>query len=117
MQTYIIIKKIKVNYNNSLIPIKNFPQYVDLYIGGRDTTKRIIESSEDRWEYAVALSPRHEFLQVSFVNGNSTYQGGKHVDHIVYQITSKLKGLLETKRKLKDVKPAVIKEKTSHFSK
>lgn len=61
------------------------------------------------WEYIIV--PSDHFEQVSFVNGNSTYQGGKHVDHIVSQITSRLKSLLETKKKLKDVKPNVIKER------
>lgn len=65
------------------------------------------------WEYIVVPSDHYE--QVSFVNGNSTYSGGKHVDHIVYQITSKIKGLLETKKKLKDVKPATIKERLFLF--
>ena len=108
------VKKIKVNYNNSLVPIKNFPQYVDLYIGGRDTTKRIIESSEDRWEYAVALSPRHEFLQVSFVNGICTSKGGKHVDYIMNQIVRKLCDYIEKKKKLK-VNAASIREQLILF--
>jgi DNA topoisomerase II len=108
------VKKIKVNYNNTLVPIKNFPQYVDLYIGGRDTTKRIIESSEDRWEYAVALSPRHEFLQVSFVNGICTSKGGKHVDYIMNQIVRKLCDYIEKKKKLK-VNAASIREQLILF--
>ena len=41
------------------------------------------------WEYAVV--PYHTYEQVSFVNGNSTNNGGKHVDYIVYQIINKLK--------------------------
>ena len=108
------VKKIKVNYNNTLVPIKNFPQYVDLYIGGRGTTKRIIESSEDRWEYAVALSPRHEFLQVSFVNGICTSKGGKHVDYIMNQIVRKLCDYIEKKKKLK-VNAASIREQLILF--
>jgi DNA gyrase/topoisomerase IV subunit B len=65
------------------------------------------------WEYIVVPSDKYE--QVSFVNGNSTFLGGKHVDHIVYQITAKLKSLLETKKKLKDVKPAIIRERLFLF--
>ncbi len=108
------VKKIKVNYNNTLVPIKTFPQYVDLYIGGRDTTKRIHESSDDRWEYAVALSPRHEFLQVSFVNGICTSKGGKHVDYIMNQIVRKLCDYIEKKKKLK-VNAASIREQLILF--
>lgn len=72
-----------------------------------------VNGNEMIWEYAVV--PWDKFEHVSFVNGNSTYQGGKHVDHIVYQIVNKLKILLETKKKLKDVKPAFIREKIFLF--
>lgn len=65
------------------------------------------------WEWIVF--PWAKFEHVSFVNGNSTYAGGKHVDHVMYQITSKIKGLLETKKKLRDVKPALIKERMFLF--
>ena len=71
------------------------------------------ESIEYIWEYAIV--PYSHFEQVSFVNGNSTIQGGKHVDYIMYQIVSKLKTLLETKKKLKDVKPNFIKDKLFLF--
>jgi DNA topoisomerase-2 len=86
-------KKIKVTYNGLTVPVKNFQQYVDMYIGAKDpavtTTQRVYEAPDDggRWEYAVALSPTHEFLQISFVNGICTHKGGKHVDYIMGQIT------------------------------
>lgn len=65
------------------------------------------------WEWAIV--PSDSFEQISFVNGNSTTQGGKHVDFILNQIVSKLKVLLETKKKLKDVKPSLIKERLFLF--
>jgi DNA gyrase/topoisomerase IV subunit B len=65
------------------------------------------------WEYAIV--PHTHFEQVSFVNGNSTYAGGKHVDYLLYQIINKIKNLLETKKKLKDVKPNFIKDKLFLF--
>jgi DNA topoisomerase-2 len=65
------------------------------------------------WEYIVV--PWDNFEHVSFVNGNSTYQGGKHVDYVMYQVINKLKSLLETKKKLKDIKPAMIKERMFLF--
>jgi DNA topoisomerase-2 len=72
-----------------------------------------VGGTEFVWEYIVV--PWDHYEQVSFVNGNSTYQGGKHVDHILYQITNKIKSLLETRKKLKDVKPAIIREKMFLF--
>ena len=108
------IKKIKVMYNNNVIPVKNFQQYIDLYIGGKDSTKRIYESKDERWEYAVAISPTHEFTHVSFVNGICTFKGGKHVDYITGQITRKLCEYIEKKKKIK-VNQSAIKEQLMLF--
>jgi DNA topoisomerase-2 len=71
------------------------------------------EVTEYVWEYAIV--PYSHFEQVSFVNGNSTTQGGKHVDYILYQIINKLKKMLEEKKKLKELKPNFIKDKLFLF--
>lgn len=71
------------------------------------------EFIEYNWEYAIV--PHTHFEQVSFVNGNTTTQGGKHVDYIMYQIVNKLKKMLEEKKKLKDIKPNFIKDKLFLF--
>ena len=111
-------KKIKVTYNGDVIPVKNFQQYIDLYIGAKDAdkpdTKRVYESSSDRWEYAVALSSTHEFVQVSFVNGICCHKGGKHVDYILGQICRKLCDYIEKKKKVK-VNASAIKEQLILF--
>jgi DNA topoisomerase-2 len=107
-------KKIKVSYNNTVVPVKNFQQYMDLYIGSKGDAKRIYEQFDERWEYAVALSPTHEFTQISFVNGIATFKGGKHVDYIVGQITRKLGDYIEKKKKVK-VNANSIKEQLMLF--
>ena len=107
-------KKIKVLLNNVTLPVKNFTQYLDLYIGTKDENKRVYESVNERWEYAVALSPKHEFMQVSFVNGISTSKGGKHVDYILGQIVRKLCAYIEKKKKI-TCNPATIKEQIILF--
>ena len=96
------VKKIKVNYNSELVPIKNFQQYIDLYIGKKEmeNANRAYEASGERWEYAVALSPTSQFEQISFVNGICTFKGGKHVDYIIGQITRKLQAYIEKKKKM-----------------
>ena len=108
------IKKIKVGLNGETIPVKNFQQYIDLYIGPKDETKRVYEESDDRWEYAVAMSPTHEFVQISFVNGIATFKGGKHVDYVVGQIIRKLCDYIEKKKKIK-VNASAIKEQLILF--
>jgi DNA topoisomerase-2 len=103
--------KLKVKYNGQLIPIKNFEQYINLYIGDKADAPRAYESTgpEGRWEYAVALTPSSEFIQISFVNGIHTSKGGKHVEYILNQITRKLVEFIEKKKKVK-VNPNSIKE-------
>jgi len=108
------VKKIKIEYNGNIIPVKNFQNYIDLYIGSKTETPRIYEIPNERWEYAIALSPTQEFCQVSFVNGICTYKGGKHVDYILGQIIRKLVDFIEKKKKVK-VNPATIKEQLILF--
>jgi len=107
-------KSLKVKYNSIPIPVKNFQQYIDLYIGSKDDSKRVHEESGERWEYAVGLSPSHEFAQVSFVNGIHTSKGGKHVEYILGQITRKLCVYIEKKRKI-NVNATAIKEQLILF--
>ena len=109
-------KAIKVKYNGDLVPVKNFEQYINMYIGDKSVAPRVYEEggSEGRWEYAVALTPSSEFVQVSFVNGIHTSKGGKHVEYILNQIVRKLVDYIEKKKKTK-VNPVSIKEQLILF--
>lgn len=107
-------KTLKVKYNGTLVPIKTFEQYVNMFVGNKSETKRVFESANKRWEYAVCLSPIDEFTSVSFVNGIYTSKGGKHVDYVLNQITKKVVDLIEKKKKVK-VKASSIKEQIMLF--
>jgi DNA topoisomerase-2 len=107
-------KTLKVKYNGSIVPIKNFQQYIDMYIGDKATAPRVYEENGERWEYSVALTPTNEFVQISFVNGIHTAKGGKHVEYILNQITRKLVEFIEKKKKVK-VNPNSIKEQLILF--
>jgi DNA topoisomerase-2 len=107
-------KTLKVKYNSQLIPVKNFEQYISLYIGDKSDKPRVYELCNERWEYAAALSPSSEFVQVSFVNGIHTSKGGKHVEYVLGQITRKLVEFIEKKKKVK-VNPNAIKEQLILF--
>jgi DNA topoisomerase-2 len=85
-----------------------------MYIGDKASAPRVYEENGDRWEYAVALTPTNEFIQVSFVNGIYTSKGGKHVEYILNQITRKLAEFIEKKKKVK-VNPNSIKEQLILF--
>ena len=110
---------VNLHLNGEKIKGKSFTDYIKYYF---DDSKIIseqniqtIKGTEFIWEYAIVPSDHYE--QVSFVNGNCTYLGGKHVEYISYQITGKIKELLETKKKIKDVKPNFIKDKLCLFVK
>jgi DNA topoisomerase-2 len=107
-------KTVKVKYNSELVPVKNFLQYVDLYIGSKAVTDRIHEEANERWEYVVCLAPKEEFTQVSFVNGIYTGKGGKHVDYLTNQFVRKMSAFIKLKKKI-DVKPNTIKEQIFLF--
>ena len=74
---------IKVFLNGTKIPIKNFQDYVNLFLKGNDDDngnqiKCIYEKCGERWEVAVA--PSHDgFKQMSFVNSIATTKGGRHI--------------------------------------
>lgn len=87
-----------------------------MYIGDKTISPRVYEDSggEGRWEYAVALTPTSEFVQISFVNGIHTSKGGKHVEYILNQIVRKLVDYIEKKKKTK-VNPNSIKEQLILF--
>jgi len=105
---------VKVKYNDEVINIKNFNNYVDLYIGNKEQQVRIYESPNERWEYSICLAPNHEFTQISFVNGIHTNKGGKHVEYIINQIIKKITTYIKTKKHI-DVKPSSIKEQLMIF--
>ena len=107
-------KKVKVSLNDTQVPVKSFQNYIDLYIGPKEESKRVYEAPDERWEYAVAMSETHEFAHVSFVNGIATTKGGKHVEYIMGQITRKLADYIEKKKKVR-VNAASIKEQLILF--
>lgn len=107
-------KSIKVKLNGKIVPVRAFPNYIDMYIGSKSDTKRIYESPNDRWEFAVSLTPNDEFRQVSFVNGIHTNKGGKHVEYILNQIVRKMVSYIEKKKKV-TVKSTTIKEQIMLF--
>jgi DNA topoisomerase-2 len=105
-------KVVKVKYNGLNIPIRNFKSYIEMYIP--DKSKIIYEEVNDRWEYGVSLCLNNEFSQISFVNGINTYNGGKHVEYILNQITKKLVEYIEKKKKIK-VNTSSLKEQLILF--
>jgi DNA topoisomerase-2 len=94
---------VKVYYNDILIPIKTFKDYMKMFID--DNEEFFYEKINDNWEIGISRSPNDMFQQVSMVNGISTHVGGTHVNYISNQIVR----LLESKIKIATVKHTMIK--------
>lgn len=76
--------------NNKKIKIKGFEDYINLYIGRKSVTKRVFAEINERWQVGVCLSPEGDFEQVSFVNGICTDRGGRHISHIMDNLSKKI---------------------------
>ncbi|XP_011340698.1 DNA topoisomerase 2 isoform X1 [Ooceraea biroi] len=107
-------KGVKVYLNGTRIPVKNFKDYVDLYIRGKEDDagnafKIVYENCNPRWEVAITLSDKG-FQQMSFVNSIATTKGGRHVDHVTELIVKQLTETLKKKNKAGvAIKPFQIK--------
>uniref|UniRef100_A0A0X3PUD6 DNA topoisomerase 2 n=1 Tax=Schistocephalus solidus TaxID=70667 RepID=A0A0X3PUD6_SCHSO len=91
---------VKVILNGVRVPIKNFKDYVDLYLKDKgedgEAVPVVYECVNPRWEVAVAAS-NLGFQQVSFVNSIATTKGGKHIDYISDQVANKLVDVVKKK--------------------
>ena len=107
---------VHIYFNEQKIEVKDFEKYADLFIGPKSETPRAFERPHENWEVIATYSPTSQFEQVSFVNGINTFQGGKHVEHVVSSICKRLAEFIQTKKK-KEVKPQHIKENLLIFVK
>ncbi|GLB36598.1 putative control of topological states of DNA by transient breakage and subsequent rejoining of DNA strands [Lyophyllum shimeji] len=115
------VKDVKVFLNDERLKIKNFKQYVEMYLqsaqaeaeeksGGAAVAKAnlIYEQVSPRWEIAFAVSDG-TFQAVSFANSISTTKGGTHVQLIADQIAKGLSTVILKRNKAATVKPSQIK--------
>lgn len=113
---------INVWLNGEKVKVRGFKSYVDMFItsateeraeaaGGGAVVKPTIvyESSNDRWEYAFAISESGNFQHVSFANSISTTKGGTHVNLIADQICKALIASIEKKNKAVKIKAPQVK--------
>ena len=84
---------VKVYYNDKLIPIKTYKDYIKLFTTDESTIFH--EKLNENWEVAIIKSPTDSFNHVSMVNGTSTYVGGTHVNHVSNGLVTTIKEQLE----------------------
>ena len=107
-------KGVKVFLNGKRLPVKNFKDYVDQYIKGKEDDagaqlKCVYEQCGLRWEVAVCVSDKG-FQQMSFVNSIATTKGGRHVDHVVDLVVKSIIDTIKKKNKTGiNIKPFQIK--------
>ena len=98
---------IKVYYNNVQIPIKNFKDYMKMFVS--EGSELFTERINEKWEIGIAKSIDNSFNQISMVNGLSTNRGGTHVNYIANQLTKGTQEILAKKYKNLNIKPNDIK--------
>ncbi|TFY75740.1 hypothetical protein EWM64_g8272 [Hericium alpestre] len=116
------VKDIKVYLNDERLKIKNFKQYIEMYLNSAAETAAetsggaaqgkpsyLYERINDRWEVGFAVSDG-TFQHVSFANSISTIKGGTHVTIIADQIAKHLIAAITKKNKGAALKPAKVKE-------
>ena len=95
-------KSVDIYYNGKKLSVKDFSDYVSVYIGPKKECPRVIQE-EPRWQVAIALS-ENGFQCMSFVNGVNTSDGGTHVDHVINPIIKKLTEIIQEKNKSLTIK-------------
>ena len=108
-------KTVSVWFNEEKIPIKDFTDYITLYIG---SSKKVVYKTEDgRWEIGFALCPYDQATQISFVNAICTEEGGTHVTHVLDPVLTKITKELQDKTKTVTIKKQYIKDNVIIFIK
>jgi DNA topoisomerase-2 len=102
-------RDVGVYFNGVKLEIKDFPQYVEKYIGKQKDVKRVYEKPNEFWEIVACASPDGNHRQVSLVNGICTINGGKHVEYITNKICKDLVAKVNGKTKTGGIKSNHVK--------
>ena len=111
-------RKVSVSYCGTKIPNpRDFQEYMDLFVGSKTETPRIFMEVSDRWTVGFALNPFPSHVQVSFVNGICTEDGGSHVNHVLEPILNRVMKDLQEKYKDLTIRKSYIKDNIIVFVK
>jgi DNA topoisomerase-2 len=104
---------IKVYFNDELIKINNISDWMSLHI--EPNAELFKEEINDKWNIGLTQSSTDTFEHCSIINGNTTWQGGTHVDFIMSKVIKRLITDLTKGRKGINIKPNDIKNKFHMF--
>lgn len=91
----LLAPEVKFSFNGKVLTKRTFKNYVSTCIG----TTKFAAQEEKHWKIAVAQSSSG-FVQISFVNGIHTLQGGCHVEYVTNLLLAEIK---ETIKKRKNI--------------
>ncbi|PKY39326.1 DNA topoisomerase II [Rhizophagus irregularis] len=105
------VNNIKVYLNNEKLKLKDFKEYMQLYLGEREEPRPdiVYERVNNRWEIGVLPSSESQFLQISFVNSICTSKGGTHVNYIADQLADRILSAVKSKKKDANIKKNQVK--------
>lgn len=105
---------VKVYFNNEELKIKNFSEYIDMFIPEKTRKEKLVVETE-KWKVGICTSPFEEFSHMSFVNGVHTMKGGTHVNYILNPVIKKLTEKIKKKIKETTIRPSFLKENMMVF--
>jgi hypothetical protein len=105
---------LSVWFNETKLELASCLDYIKLYLPDPENTELAFTIPHARWYVAACMAPNFQFNQVSFVNGICTSRGGRHVDYVTKQITSKLAAWILKKKKV-EVRESFIKDNLMIF--
>lgn len=102
-------KSVNVYFNDKKLKVKEFKDYVDLFLPEQYQKEKVI-IEEERWKVSICTSPFDEFTQISFVNGVNTTHGGTHVNYILNPVIKKIIDKYQKKVKETTIKNNFLKD-------
>ena len=104
---------IKIYFNDSLIKVNSMKDWMKLH--AKDQEEVFIETINDKWEVGLMQSETDSFEHCSIVNGNTTWEGGTHVNIVMNNIVKNLSAELTKGKKGIKIRPSDIKNKFHLF--
>lgn len=114
---YSIKPGLKMWFNGEAAISNCFSDYVDLHYPDGADYHKFFDLENERWKVCCVFDPDNllDTKAISFANGVCTYQGGKHVDHVMNAISTALMAKLKTKIKDGALTPAMVKSSLTLF--
>ena len=107
--------KVKVYLNDELIKVDTFESYIDMFYKDNEKPNQVFEVVNDRWSIGVIYDPSVGYTHVSYANGICTFQGGRHVDHVLSQIINGIIKYINSKHKNINVKNSHVRDNLTIF--